>query len=92
MPQKFEFLVQNSNNRNFIYAIKFDHHPWHYFEDDHSIISQHQSLPHGLEHLIELSKELRTIEFILNDEQIKNYYQNGSFIFKKIKLKTCKYP
>lgn len=74
-----------------ILLIKFDQHQWHYFEEEDSIISQHQSLPRGLEHLIESSKEMRTIELILNEEQVKNYYRNGNFVFKNIKLKTCKY-
>lgn len=52
MPQKFRFLCENFNNQSNIYATKFGKHPWHYFEDQHCMISLHESLPVSLKNLV----------------------------------------
>lgn len=89
MQQKFKFLCWNFNNRKFIFATKFNHHPWYYFEERHTIIFQHDSLPAKLEEVIATFEGKRTVEIILNEIQVQNYYINGKFIFKDTELKTC---
>lgn len=90
MPGKFKFLCGQFEKVNYIYAIKFDQHSWHYFEEMDSIASEHKSLPIALGEFASL-KKVTTIEVTLNDEVIKNYYRNDEFIFKNKPLKTCKF-
>ncbi|KAJ6639413.1 hypothetical protein Bhyg_12157 [Pseudolycoriella hygida] len=88
MTNRFKFLCGNFGNKKFIYATKFGEHPWHYFNDEHTIITQHDSLPSELEDVITTFKTVRTVEIWLDDDQVKNYYDNRKFIFKNRDLKT----
>lgn len=90
MSQKFRFLCENFNNQSNIYATKFGQHPWHYFEDQHCMISLHESLPASLKNLVKTIKKLETIEVILNEDQANLYFEDGKFIFENTELKTCK--
>lgn len=89
MTQAFQFLCGNYNNMNFVFATKFGDHPWHYFEERHSISHEHDSLPPNLNAAIKHFKRPRQIDIFLNEEQMKNYYDNGKFIFKNTELQTC---
>lgn len=91
MNQKFYFLCGHLVGKNFIYATKFAKHPWHYFEKADSNSSVHDSLPAILDSLISTLKKVKTIEVPLSEEQSRNYYKNGKFIFKNKELKTCKH-
>lgn len=91
MKQKFQFLCGHFEKTNFIYAIKFEKHSWHYFEKIHSTSAVHDSLPAILDSLIGTLKKMRTIEVPLDEIQSRNYYVNEKFVFKGKELKTCKY-
>lgn len=90
MKQKFLFLCGNFEKINCIYAIKFTKQPWHYFEEVDSVSAVHDSLPPNVDVLISTLHKVRTIEVLLDEEQTKNYYNNGKLIFKGKELKTCK--
>lgn len=90
MKQTFLFLCGNFERINFIYATKFNEHPWHYFEEVDSISSVHDSLPAVLDTVISKLDKVRTIKVPLDEEQAKNYYGNFKFIFKGKELETCK--
>lgn len=87
---KFSFLCGNFYNKNFIYAIKFGSHPWHYFSEIDSISSEHVSLPASIDSLISKMDKVSSIDVNLNEEQSRNYYFDGKFIFKNKELKTSK--
>lgn len=89
MLQKFRLLCGLFRNEKFIYAIKFGRHPWHYFDPNHRIFSEHNSLPAELEEQITTFTKVRSVEISLDEEQSKQYYDNGKFIFKNTELKTC---
>lgn len=89
-PFKFSFLCGNFYKKNFIYAIKFGSHPWHYFNEIDSISSEHGSLPASMDSLISKMDKVSSIDVNLNEEQTRNYYVDGKFIFKNNELKTRK--
>lgn len=87
---KFSFLCGTFEKQNFIYAVKFANHPWHYFEENDSISSQHDSLPASIDAMISSLDKVKSIDLNLNEEQRKDYYNddNGKFIFQNKELKT----
>lgn len=87
---KFSFLCGHFSNKNFIYAIKCGKHPWHYFEMKDSASSQHGSLPASIDVLIRGMDKPTPINVNLNEEQTRNYYVDGKFIFNNKELKTSK--
>lgn len=92
MSQKFRFLCGNFRNENIIYAVKFSKHRWHYFDDIHRNITEHDSLPSGLGETIATFKKVRSVEIELDEGDVKRYYDDGKFIFKNTELKTFKKP
>lgn len=87
---KFSFLCGNFSNKNFIYGIKCGKHPWHYFDVKDSVSSEHGSLPASIDALIRGLDKPTSINVNLNEEQTKNYYVGGKFIFNNKELKTRK--
>lgn len=85
---KFSFLCGHFSNRNFIYAIKFGKHQWHYFELKDSVSSEHGSLAASIDGLIRVMDKPTPINVNLNEEQTRKYYVGGKFIFKNKELKT----
>lgn len=90
MKNKFYFLCGHFEKINFIYAVKFEKHSWHYFEELDSIESEHNLLPAVLHHLIGTLNKVKTIEVPISDELSKHYFDGGKFIFKNKELKTRK--
>ncbi len=88
MKQKFSFLCGNADNIKYIFGVKFGAHPWHYFEEIDSILSEHGSLPSELDDLVGSLKQNRSIDVELNEDQAQNYFKNEKFVFKNIELKT----
>lgn len=89
MKQIFYFLCGKFRRVNFIYAIKNDVEPWHYFEESDSRSSAHESLPPVLDSLIGTLDKVRTIQVPLSEDQWSNYYRNQKFVFKNKELKPC---
>lgn len=90
MPQNYRFLCGNFFGQAFIYAVKFDQYPWHYFDEEDTSSSKHGSLPVELENVIKSLSKVKTVELALSEEQAKNYFENGKFVFNNKELKTCK--
>ncbi|KAJ6648329.1 hypothetical protein Bhyg_03557 [Pseudolycoriella hygida] len=88
--KKFSFLCGKFEKEKYIYAVKFETHPWHYFHELESIAAEHSALPPSIHHLIEELNmgEVRTISLNLGESQWKNYFTNGQFHFKNKKLET----
>lgn len=90
MKDKFSFLCGTFEKKNYIYAVKFANHPWHYFEMQDSYSCKHQSLPASMDSLISQLNKVGSITLQL-DVQIQNYYKDDKFVFNNKELKTCKY-
>ncbi len=89
--ETFDFLCDNYENINFVYAIRSDSSDWHYFEEGDSSLDAHVSLrPSFLSQISLLINKVKPITLILNADQILNYVKNGKFVFKGKELKTCK--
>lgn len=89
MAQAFQFLCGNYNDINFVFATKFGDHAWHYFDEQHSLSLEHDTLHKNLNAVIKHFKKPRTIEILLNEAQARNYFDNGKFTFKNTDLQTC---
>ncbi len=90
MSEKVKFLCVNYQGTNFIFGIKFSDHPWHYFDEKHTLASEHNLLPEYVHNLIGTLQKPRTIVVHLIAEQLQHYYTDGKFIFKNNELKTRK--
>lgn len=86
--RKFSFLCGSFEKQNYVYGVKFDKHPWHYFDERDSIRAQHGSLPSSVDESIRRSNGVKTIYVHLNETQSRIYFENGKFIFKNKELKT----
>lgn len=91
MEEKFFFYCGTFERKNYIYAVKFAKHPWHYFETEDSYSYKHRSLPASMDSLISELNKVRSIDLNLNEEQIQNYFKDDKFVFNNKELKTCKY-
>lgn len=91
MKETFHFLCGKFGGLHFIYGIKNVIEPWHYFEEQDSLISAHESLPALLDTVIGTLDKVRTIKVPLFEHQWSDYYRNKKFIFKDKELKTCEY-
>ncbi|KAJ6642899.1 hypothetical protein Bhyg_07855 [Pseudolycoriella hygida] len=83
--KKFFFLC---GPPNFVYAVKFDKHEWHYFDVLDSIIARHRSLPSSVNSLIGGLSKVKSVSVNLNDDQSKNYFYDGKFVFEDKELMT----
>lgn len=88
--EKFTFLCRTYERRNFIIGVKFANHPWHYFDELDALSSEHGSLPASMDSLISRLDKVKPIYLNLDEDQSRNYFNNGKFIFKNKELKTCK--
>lgn len=88
MNTKFHFLCGNFSDYNFIYAIKFGSHPWHYFDATDAISSVHGALSKELDSTIATLDGMSTIEVPLDNALSRIYFNSGKFIFKSKILKT----
>lgn len=84
----FSFLCGAFEKQNFVYGVKFEKHPWHYFDELDSRRAEHGSLPASVDETIRRLDGVKTIYLQLNEEQSRNYFENGKFIFKNKELKT----
>lgn len=91
MERKFSFLCENYDNINFIYAVKLELRPWHYFKELDSVSQEHGSLTALMVSAISRLKKVESIDFMLSESQSRNYYENDKFVFKNEELKTCKF-
>ena len=86
MNRKFSFHCGRFDRTNYIYAIKSENYPWHYFKECDSYSSQHNSLPAAVDSFVTNVGKLTTISLCLKEEVWKKYYENGQFVFKNEKL------
>lgn len=89
--QKYEFLCGRFSKQYFIYGIKFGDHPWHYFDDQDSVRSEHLSLPKSIDTAIRRmnADTVGTVTLLLDNIQAGLYFKDGKFVFKDKDLKTC---